>query len=303
MSTGNYTLKATPYTGSGNTGTAGTPLTIAFTITNPAPITAQPQALYRINAGGGQLVTSLGTFQADMGYMPAPGLTANTTAPIAKTDDAALYQDERRDSGRFNYILGVPNGRYTIVLHFAETQWNATGKRLFDVIIEGKRVLDNYDIYKKVGANTAITETFTTNVTDGTLLITFSSLASDGGVDQPTLAALQVLSAATGSLTGNKVNATATTTPENGSELSVYPNPTIDGQVTVTLPALLEGDLHYTLLSATGSVVAAASVALDGSTTSIPLNLARAMSVPGIYYLRLTHDSWSSNIKISRTDK
>jgi hypothetical protein len=34
LATGGYTLKATPFSGAGGTGTAGTSLTIKFTVTN-----------------------------------------------------------------------------------------------------------------------------------------------------------------------------------------------------------------------------------------------------------------------------
>jgi hypothetical protein len=302
IATGSYSLKATPYSGSGNTGTAGTPLTVSFTITN-INYFAAPQALYRINAGGGQVATSLGTFQADKGYDPAPGLTAVTTAAIAGTSDGALYQDERRSNSRFSYNLSVANGRYTIILHFAETQWQAAGKRQFDVTIEGKKVLDNYDIYRKVGANTATTETFVTDVTDGLLSINFSALASDGGIDQASLAALQVLSSTSGTLMGSRLSLATTDAATSTAAPTAYPNPTADGNLTLALPAATVGTLHYRLVSTTGKVVAAASVEVADPAAPVALNLSAALGVPGIYYLQLHQDTWAATLKVSYTGK
>jgi hypothetical protein len=80
------------------------------------------------------------------------------------------------------------------VLHFAELYWHAAGQRVFDVMAEGARVLDNYDIINKAGANfTAITETFTVNVADGKLDLVFSALESEGGVNRPKVSAIEVL--------------------------------------------------------------------------------------------------------------
>ncbi len=152
---------------------------------------------YRINAGGPQLSTSLGTFAADNFFSPSPGYTFSTTSAIAGTTDDALYQTERSSTtnqGTFGYAFPVANGSYTVVLHFAEIYWTAVGKRVFDVSIENQKVLDNYDIFKKVGGFTATTETFAVTVSDGILNINFSAQAIDGGLDRPKVSAIEILS-------------------------------------------------------------------------------------------------------------
>lgn len=204
IAAGSYTVKATPYSASAGGGTAGSALTTTFTIADVKKSAPMATALYQINSGGGQLSTSRGVFQADNYYSSAIDKTASTTDAIANTADVALYQTERRSDSRvLSYNLSVPKGTYTVILHFAETQWTAARKRQFDVTIEGKKVLDNYDIFAKAGAKAARTESFTTTVSDGVLSIGFSSLPSDGGIDYPSIAALQVVSAtaSTGSST------------------------------------------------------------------------------------------------------
>jgi hypothetical protein len=59
-------------------------------------------------------------------------------------------------------------------VHFGEDYWNAPGKRLFDVYIEGMLVLDNYDIYATAGHDVAVVLTFPgVVVDDGQLILDF----------------------------------------------------------------------------------------------------------------------------------
>ena len=154
----------------------------------------EPQVFYQIKAGGGRVETTRGSFLADQHFAPLPGNTFVTKAPIAGTIDDNLYQTERYGQGAvFSYALPVPNNQYLVTLHFAEIYWDTPGQRLFDVAAEGTKVLDDYDILRKVAPNTATTETFLVTVTDGVLNLDFSALAIDGGVDNPKLAALEVV--------------------------------------------------------------------------------------------------------------
>ena len=155
--------------------------------------------VYRINAGGGQVTNSIGVFEADAYYSPTPGNTSSTTADIAGTTDDAIYQSDRYGgTGVLNYAFPVTNGQYTVILHFAEIYFTAFNNRVFDVSLEGVKVLDNYDIFRKVGANTATTETFPVNVADGTLNIYFSSLVADGGANNPKVSAIEIIKSGTG---------------------------------------------------------------------------------------------------------
>lgn len=307
IAAGNYTIKATPYTQ--GTSTAGQPLSVAFTITDVtkvAPVTTSA-TIYRVNSGGRQLTTSVGVFQADKYYSSSVNATASTASPIADTKDAALYQTERRSGSRvLNYNFSVPNGAYTIILHFAETQWKAARQRQFDVTIEGKKVLDNYDIYAKAGSNKARTETFAATVNDGVLSINFSSLASDGGIDYPAVAALQVMSTVTKTSVkkdGGEEVESSLSEPGAISTPTVYPTPTADGKINVVLPQEVEGDVQFKLISITGTIVASSTASLAIPSSSIALDLSQTLTVPGVYYLQLYNKTWSGNVKISYSGK
>ncbi|HEV7949935.1 MAG TPA: malectin domain-containing carbohydrate-binding protein, partial [Glaciihabitans sp.] len=164
---------------------------------NTDPAAPVAVAAHRINSGGPQISNTKGTFAADNYFAPAPGHNFSTTSAIAGTVDDALYQTERSasaDNGSFSYALPVANGPYTVVLHFAELYWNSAGQRVFDVAMEGVKVLDNYDMVKKTGANfTATIETFMVNVSDQNLNILFSALQSEGGVNRPKVSAIEVI--------------------------------------------------------------------------------------------------------------
>ncbi len=94
---------------------------------------------------------------------------------IEGTDDPRLYQTERYAMQAFT--AEVPNGTYTVRLHFAETYSDITfdGPRVFDVKIQGKEALTDWDIYKTVGGlNKAVVKEFKDiAVSDGLLKIDF----------------------------------------------------------------------------------------------------------------------------------
>ncbi|HEX9971810.1 MAG TPA: malectin domain-containing carbohydrate-binding protein, partial [bacterium] len=134
--------------------------------------------LYRVNAGGNvNYVDHEGnTWNKDQQYSPGGwgyvgGNTHVKVRSINNTQDDELYQSERY--GMSAYRFDVANGTYRAVLHFAEIYYRSTNKRVFDVIIEGIKVLDDYDIYADVGANTAVFKTYETTVSDGRLDIDF----------------------------------------------------------------------------------------------------------------------------------
>jgi hypothetical protein len=236
---------------------------------------------YRVNSGGAQVSTTLGTFTADNYYTGSTN-TYSTTAAINGID--ALYQTERYGTnGTLSYAFPVTNGSYKVVLHFAELYWTSAGRRVFDVSVEGAKVLDNYDIFRKVGAFTATTETFTTSVTDGTLNLYLSALASDGGVNAPKISAIEVLPAS------SSLSATASSTsqllPGATSEsarsiLTTYPNPST-GAFTVSYSSEKAQSATLSLVDALGKVVLTQRVNLTAGQNEVPV---RAQQLPQAIY-------------------
>lgn len=102
--------------------------------------------------------------------------------PIAGTDLDPLYQTHHFGGTDMVYQIAVPRGRYRITLHFAETFWTARDQRVFDVAIENETVLADHDIFAEKGFDRADTHTFTREVTDGALTISFPRITADNAL-------------------------------------------------------------------------------------------------------------------------
>lgn len=163
-------------------------------VTPPPPPPAAPSAVsvVRINAGGPAYTTAQGVeFSTDL-YFNSASDSYFTTEPIDGTTEDALYQTERWSTD-LKYDVPVPNGSYTVILHFAEIYTvgiNQAGMRVFNVDIEGGAAqLDNYDIFAQVGGNYAVKETFTDiEVTDGVMNIDLAQV-----VENPKISAIEII--------------------------------------------------------------------------------------------------------------
>lgn len=153
----------------------------------------------RINSGGGQISYGDELFLSDRYYTGnGKSYVNNNVTSIANTTNDAIYLGERsttQNLGSFGYAIPLDNGKYTIKLHFAEIYWGATGggpggsgKRVFDVTIEGSPVLSNYDIFQEAGSMSAVIETFEVDINDGELNLNFSA-----DVNQPKISALEII--------------------------------------------------------------------------------------------------------------
>jgi len=144
----------------------------------------------RVNCGGPAYTDSAGhSWVADSGFVG--GQTYSATSTIAGTPDQTLYQTERWDSQDFSYNFNVTPGTYKVNLHEATLYTGACGEgtRVFDVTINGKKVLTDYDMSKEVGCLTAQIKTFTVVAPAGTVNITFNI----GAVNNPKIDAIEVL--------------------------------------------------------------------------------------------------------------
>ncbi len=149
----------------------------------------------RINTGG-----STTTFESNEFVTDAHFNTGNTLNR-PQTGLSEPYKTFRYSRSRqMSYDIPIPDGEYTVNLHFAELWFGATGggaggvgSRVFDVNIEGQLVEDNLDVFAEVGAQAALVKTHTVTVTGGVLDIDFSSLDAVGGTRHPIINAIEVL--------------------------------------------------------------------------------------------------------------
>jgi len=132
-----------------------------------------------------------GGFVADTDYT---GGSTKTVADainvsIANSAPPGVYQSERW--GACTYALPLAAGRYTVRLHFAETTYHAAGKRRFNVDINGKRVLTEFDVFAEAGGvDKAVVRDFpgTRPGPDGLITLAFTR----GSVDEPKISGIQV---------------------------------------------------------------------------------------------------------------
>ncbi|NQU24318.1 MAG: hypothetical protein HQ567_23800 [Candidatus Nealsonbacteria bacterium] len=98
-------------------------------------------------------------------------------AAVDCTEDDLLYQTCRYDTR--GYDLDVPNGTYRVTLQFCEPHFDSAGKRVWDVKIQGKKVVERLDIFAVVGKFAALDRAFDdVQVADERLKIEFAYLAS-----------------------------------------------------------------------------------------------------------------------------
>jgi hypothetical protein len=111
----------------------------------------------------------------DQGFADGETTDRPDDMQIANTKDPGLYRTERYSMTAFSYP--VPNGKYVVKLHFAETYEGISGPggRVFTLNVEGTELKD-FDVYAKAGGGQrALVVPVDAEVTDGNLNITFTA--------------------------------------------------------------------------------------------------------------------------------
>lgn len=160
--------------------------------TAPAASAASPVSVtppVRIKAGATEnMKDSEGNvWVADEGFADGETYEADG-ADVTNTTDAALYRTERYSMTAYNFA--VPNGKYTVKLHFAEVYSGigGPGDRVFSFNVQGHEFKD-FDIWVKAGGfGKAYVESVDVDVTNGTLNITFTP-----NVENPKVNGIEIL--------------------------------------------------------------------------------------------------------------
>ncbi|MGG9960832.1 malectin domain-containing carbohydrate-binding protein [Ferruginibacter sp. SUN106] len=148
------------------------------------------QYVERVNCGGGIVKDENGntwwpdrnnfsSWTTDFESMPKDFASQRRTfAPIKNSKDWKLFQSFRYGKDKLKFDFDVENGEYLVELYFIEP-WlgiggmNAKGMRVFDVSINNRVVIDDFDIWAAVGENTVIKKTFTVRTVNEKILISF----------------------------------------------------------------------------------------------------------------------------------
>lgn len=157
-----------------------------------APVPATPGQLVfplRIKAG---ITTPLkdadgNTWLPEQGFVDGDTIDRGDELQIENTRNPALYRAEHYSMTAFSCPL--PNGKYTVKLHFCETfeGIQGPGQRVFSFNVEGHEFKD-FDVWVKAGGpRKAYVETVNVDVADGKLDISFTS-----NIENPQINAIEI---------------------------------------------------------------------------------------------------------------
>jgi hypothetical protein len=156
---------------------------------------ASPQEI-RILAGhqNGDYTDRLGRVWLSDRYFQGGYVFESGDHPISGTREPRIYQSRRE--GTFGYDIPLPPGVYELRLHFAETLYgenNAAGggeaSRVFNVSINGREALHEFDVLSEAGPSTADVRAFKdiSPAADGKLHLKFDPFSNP-----PLLSAIEI---------------------------------------------------------------------------------------------------------------
>jgi hypothetical protein len=227
---------------------------------------AQTSAI-RVKCGGPAYTDSKGqAWSADKDFNG--GLTSAVAGPVAGTTDPTLFQDGRMpgDNGPLVYSFPVANGSYHVNLYFAELYSGDAfvGGRVFNVKVGGTTVLQNFDIFKTAGANTALIKGVDFAVTNGVATVELDNVP---GHDRGKIGAIELLSNAPGTSTGQ--------------------NPTLTLDFKYPDGTAVTGTLNYSV--GNGTVKLSGAVPLtNGQATCMLFNSPSALGLTGQFNVTLS---------------
>lgn len=149
-----------------------------------APLSGAAEYNYLINAGGDAYTDSLGRIWIPDGPFVNAGNVYVVESTVGGTDQQPLYRTERWTDTNFpadlTFSFPVEPGPYEVRLHFAEIyEGNQTlGSRIFDVYVNDRQVLTNYDIVADAGYLQAAIKEFYTEATNELLTVRFDDVVN-----------------------------------------------------------------------------------------------------------------------------
>jgi len=168
LSNGSHQISATAVDSQGRSSSAS----VNITVQNSAPTS------FYINAGGSALSSQGLSWGPDTNYITGSSTTSTTSQ---YTFANPIYQTARY--GNMNYSFKVSNGNYFVTLKFAEILEKKSKSRVFNALVNGKRVISNLDLVKKVGAGKPYDVTIPVTVSNGTISIQFVSLKGSAQIN------------------------------------------------------------------------------------------------------------------------
>jgi alpha-N-arabinofuranosidase len=174
---------------------------------------------------------------------------------IANTKSPDLYRAERYSMDSFSWP--VPNGKYLVKLHFAETfeGINGPGERVFSFNVQGREFKD-FDVWVKAGgALRAYVETVNVEATNGVIKIVFTPKVENpqinaievipDGASATNAAAPGALQASTAALAVAAPQATPAAPAQSGPTILKIDAGKVTGKVSPMLYGLMTEEINF----------------------------------------------------------
>ena len=126
-----------------------------------------------INCGGPSYTSSNGIkYIKDTYFIGGQSSDAGLNLEIKNTKDQIVYQTERWSEEDLIYNIPIKNqGTYILILKFSEIYFNSIGEKVFDIKIGDDIIINDLDIFSKIGKNSAYDEFITLNIKGDNLFI------------------------------------------------------------------------------------------------------------------------------------
>ena len=258
---GRYTLKATPYSQSRGNGTAGTPVTINFTVIDGSGNTSSITSFTLVNATTDQDIQTLNNGDSiDLSAVSGTNLNirANNSSGVGSEVFNLTGQETRTqtETSLPLAVFGDINGNYS--------NWTPA--------------VGSYNLkatpYSQSGGN-------------GTAGTSFSI-------------EFNVINQASVSVQQKSFQTEAKTPEEQVNTVKVYPNPSDKGRFTVLLPSKFMGDISFSLVSVSGNKLTSGTISLKKPASHLSFDFFNEMTGSGIYYLILETNKQKTYIKLMR---
>ncbi|PSR54942.1 hypothetical protein AHMF7605_16240 [Adhaeribacter arboris] len=330
---GNYNLTATPYSASSGGGTAGTPLSISFSVVNQSTPGQYSLSVAIVGSGmvtknpnqtsyaSGTNVTLTASPASGYKFSSWSGAASGTANPItvSMTSNKSITATFTNTSGQqqvtsFTLINASTDQPIRTmapgeVINIASVKnlnirANTTPATVGSVkfALTGKQTKTSTETqapYALFGDNNSNYNNWTPAVGSYTLKATPYSSSNGGGTAGASLTiSFSVVNKA--GAVGSRTVVAAAEQMDVPKHLIAYPSPSPFGRLQVKLTDRIEGPLMYTLVSATGAKLTTGELSLTQPTSVVAFDFSRQMKAAGLYYLHLKSNKVNGVVKIMR---
>lgn len=141
--------------------------------TNPAVDDNPIPLMYSVNCGGPTYINQKGiVYEADTNF--SSGSAYISEYDVEDTDEPGLFETGRE--GDFSYSFNVAAGNYIVMLHVADTAAFYKNINVFDVTVNGAKMLKSLDAVEKRGFKGPLKLSFPVQAKNGKINLDFSSI-------------------------------------------------------------------------------------------------------------------------------